>query len=259
MSCVAVSGKLRYDATRRERGSMAMIASRADRWEQATDQLLTLTALLFLVAYALPIIWYPAPSEIARLCSVLVWLTWAVFMIDLLVRVLLADDRLGYIKRKWFDLLVLALPLLRPLRLARLVTLLSALNRRAITSLRGKVVTYLLAGTILLGFCSALAVLDAERTAPGANIVTLGDAAWWTLTTLTTVGYGDRYPVTGTGRLLAGALMLGGIGIISTVTATFASWFAQQVAEQSNDGAADMAAEIRHLREEVARLRESKL
>lgn len=70
----------------------------------------------------------------------------------------------------------------------------------------------------------ALAVLDAEREAPSANITTFGDALWWASTTVTTVGYGDRFPVTGEGRLVAVALMVLGIGLVGAVTAAVASW-----------------------------------
>ena len=85
------------------------------------------------------------------------------------------------------------------------------------------------AASRLVGFVAALAVLDAERDAPNASITTLGDALWWTVTTITTVGYGDRYPATVEGRIVAGALMLGGIALLGVVTASIASWFVETV------------------------------
>ena len=72
-------------------------------------------------------------------------------------------------------------------------------------------------------------MLDNERGKPGANIETFGDAVWWAMTTVTTVGYGDRYPVTGMGRVIAGAVMVAGIALLGTVTATLASWLIDQV------------------------------
>lgn len=65
----------------------------------------------------------------------------------------------------------------------------------------------------------ALAVLNAERGARGANIVTFGDAVWWACTTVTTVGYGDRFPVTTEGRCVAVVVMVVGIGLVGTVVA----------------------------------------
>ena len=78
----------------------------------------------------------------------------------------------------------------------------------------------------------ALAVLDAERDAPGANITTAGDALWWAATTVTTVGYGDRYPVTTTGRFVAVALMVVGIAVVSALTAVIASWLIDNVQDK---------------------------
>jgi voltage-gated potassium channel len=76
----------------------------------------------------------------------------------------------------------------------------------------------------VVAYTSALATLDAERHAPGANITTFKDAIWWSLITMTTVGYGDHYPVSDEGRLIASGLLLGGIIIFSTVTAIVSAW-----------------------------------
>ena len=81
----------------------------------------------------------------------------------------------------------------------------------------------------LLSFVAALGVFEAERDAPDASITTMGDAVWWVLTTITTVGYGDRYPVTVEGRLVAVGLMVAGIAILGTVTAAIATWFLERV------------------------------
>lgn len=78
----------------------------------------------------------------------------------------------------------------------------------------------------------ALAVLDAERGAPEANITTLRDALWWASTTVTTVGYSDRFPVTGEGRLVPVVLMVLGIGHVGTVTAV-AAWLLGRVSDEA--------------------------
>ncbi len=75
----------------------------------------------------------------------------------------------------------------------------------------------------LLVTVGALAVLDAERDAKGANITSFGDALWWAVTTITTVGYGDTYPVTFEGRIIATTTMLLGIALIGVVTAGIAT------------------------------------
>ncbi|MET3721005.1 voltage-gated potassium channel Kch [Arthrobacter sp. UYEF21] len=85
------------------------------------------------------------------------------------------------------------------------MTLLSVLHRTVGETLRGRVVTYVAGSAALLAFVGALAVLDLEQSAPGAKILTLGDAVWWAITTLTTVGCGDMYPVTPVGQMVSAA------------------------------------------------------
>jgi len=138
------------------------------------------------------------------------------------------------------DVLIIALPLLRPLRLLRLASLLAVQNRHAASGLRGQVAVYVVGGSSLVAFCAALAVLDAERRNPDANISDFGDAMWWSVSTMTTVGYGDRYPTTGPGRLVAFALMVAGIALLGTVTATLASWVVDQVSREEEREVSDL-------------------
>ena len=103
-------------------------------------------AVIFLAAYAVPVLDPGLPSWLLDLCRWLSWITWAIFVVDLVVRLALADEGLRYLARHWYDLLVVVLPLLRPLRLLRLIPLLSVLNRRAQTGLRGRVAIYVAGG-----------------------------------------------------------------------------------------------------------------
>lgn len=128
-------------------------------------------------------------------------------------------------------------------------------------------VTYVAASAALLVFVGALAVLDVEQWAPDAKITTFGDALWWATATITTVGYGDMYPVTPIGRLVATALMMSGIAVLGVVTASIASWLVQRVEDTAESVAeaveepvrvevAELVAEIALLRREIAELRE---
>jgi voltage-gated potassium channel len=224
------------------------------QWERATGRLLTAAAIVFLAAYAIPIMWPHLPHAVLTGCSIASWATWMLFAVDLVVRFALAPDRLRYLVRHWFDVIVVALPLLRPLRLLRLVPLLRVLNQRATSGLRGRLAIYVGGGASLLAFCGALTVLDAERTNPEANITGFGDAAWWAIVTMTTVGYGDRYPTTGIGRLAAVALMLAGIAVLGVVTATLASWLVEQVKTSEQEQTEELRAQIADLRAKVEAL-----
>ena len=231
-----------------------MTAARA-RWERTAEWPLTAAALLFLAAYAWPILDPTLSGAWVNACRVVAWATWALFAVDYLARLALSADRVTFVRRHVVDLVVIALPLLRPLRLLRLLTLLSVLNRRAHSSLRGRVVVYVAGATVLVLFVASLAMLDAERAADGASIITFADSLWWAASTVTTVGYGDRFPVTGTGRLIAAGLMLGGIALLGVVTATLASWLVERVAEVEEASRAATRRDVEGLAAEVAALR----
>ena len=205
--------------------------TRLDRWERRAEWPLVGASLVFLVAYAWPILSPELPADVDETLRLAAWAAWAVFLADYVVRLALAPDRGRFVVHNIFDLLVVVLPLLRPLRLLRLLTLLHVLNRHAGTSLRGRVVIYVSGAAVMVMFLASLAILDAERGRSGANIESFGDALWWSATTVTTVGYGDRFPVTAQGRAIAAALMLSGIALIGMVTATLASWLVQRVQE----------------------------
>jgi voltage-gated potassium channel len=230
-------------------------SSRVARWEQRTEWPLTVTALLFLIAYAVPILDTRMSAGSQTACHVVVLIAWVVFGIDYLARLTLAQRRWSYWWRHLHDLAVLALPVLRPLRLLRVLMLLRALNRTGAASLRGRIAIYVSAGTVLLLFCASLTVLDAERGHAGANITAFPDALWWSATTITTVGYGDRFPVTAEGRSVAVGLMLGGIALLGVVTASIASWLVQRVSETEESAQAATRADIRALLAEVSELR----
>jgi voltage-gated potassium channel len=223
------------------------------RWEQATDWPLMVAAVIFLAGYAVPILAPALPAWLLDLCQWLIWITWGIFVVDIVVRLALADERLRYLVRHWYDVLVIALPLLRPLRLLRLIPLLSVLNRRAKIRLRGRVAIYVAGGASLLAFCAATAVLDAERSSPKANITDFGDAIWWVGSTMATVSYGDRYPVTAIGRLVGFGLMVGGIAVLGTVIATLASWLVESV-QAEKEFAEDLQATLRRLEARVDQL-----
>ncbi len=225
--------------------------TRAEVW-------LALTALVFLVAYSVPVISPQLDPRWQDVCAGVVWLSWGVFLVDFLVQWRAAGDRRGFVRHHWLDALALLLPVFQPLRLVRLITLLRVLNRlnkHATAALRGRVTTYVISATSLLVYLGALAVLTEERDGEGA-IQTLGDALWWATVTVTTVGYGDYFPVTAAGRLVAVALMVCGIALLGIVTASMATWLLERIRSVEHDAQAATRADLAELTGEVRRLQQ---
>jgi voltage-gated potassium channel len=219
-------------------------------WRKYSEWPLLLAALVFLVAYAVEVIGNVSGRR-ALLLDEIIWTTWGLFILDYVVNLVLAERRLRWFARNLHEVVILALPVLRPLRLLRLLTVLRQMQHFAGHALRGRVVVYVLGSAVLLTFVGALAVLDAEQNVAGSNIRNFGDALWWSTVTITTVGYGDHYPITLVGRLVAVALMIGGIAVLGVITAALAAWLVDQVGTRT-------AAETREieapLRREIAEM-----
>jgi voltage-gated potassium channel len=169
------------------------------------------------------------PPHLQHLAHAITWLAWGVFVGDYVIRLWLANHRRRDVVRHIADLLMIVSPVLRPLHLLRRVTLLRVMNRRAVVGLRGRVALYAAGSSLILAFCGALVVLDEARKSPHANVHDFADATWWAIRTMTTVGYGDGYPIPRVGRVAAGGLMVGGVALLGGVTATLASWLVQHL------------------------------
>jgi voltage-gated potassium channel len=213
---------------------------RVAAWEQRVDWWLTGLAVVFLVAYSWSVLDTSIGPAGKDVLETLLTGTWVLFGIDYLIRLALAERRLRFVGRHLLDLVILLLPMFRQLRALRLITVISVLNRQLRNDVRGRVVVYVVSTVTLVGFVSSLAVLEAERDAPDATITTFGDAVWWTLTTISTVGYGDRYPVTLEGRIVAASLMVAGIALLGVVTASIASWFVENLRRAAEQVAVDV-------------------
>jgi len=229
----------------------ARYGTAVERWEEVTEWPMAVLAVVFLAAYAAPVLAEPLGQPWRGLCRTFEYGAWALFGVEYLVRLRLARDRGAYALRHWWDPAIILLPVLRPLRLLRLILLLKTLNRRFTDTLRGQVLVYTLGAAGLLLFVGAIAELESERHAHSSNITTFGDSLWWAVTTVSTVGYGDHYPVTRDGKLVAVGLMIGGIALIGVVAASFATWLVDHVrqVDQSEQAATrrDMQAIMRRL------------
>ena len=182
----------------------------------------------------------------------------ALFLLDFLRNLYRAPKRAAYfLKGGWLDLLssiptVEAFRIGRLSRIARIVRLMRAMRSfRAIgliVSRKRQESALLAAGVVclLMTVFGSLAVLQFEQV-DESNIRTAGDAVWWAFATVTTVGYGDHYPVTLEGRLVAAMLMAAGVGLFGTMSGLVASWFlhSDDPSEDAVDGLRDEMASLR--------------
>ncbi|HXO47907.1 MAG TPA: ion channel [Mycobacterium sp.] len=227
--------------------------TKLQRWERHAEWPLAVAAVLFLVLFSRQVLAQPQGRE-GHIVWAVDWAIWGLFVVDYVVRLCLADNRWHWFLRHLLDFAIVTLPLLRPLRLLRLLVLIEVLQKAIGDAFRGRIVVYTVSGVVLLIYTSSLAVFDKERYLHGATINSFGKALWWSITTVTTVGYGDVYPVTNTGRVIAVLLMIGGISLVGVVTAALASWIIERVTEEGSLMQAATVAHIEELRNEIRAL-----
>ena len=228
-------------------------AERLEQWESRSEWVLAAVAVAFLVVYSIQVLSSPVRAVNSLLNSVMT-LLYLAFVVEYVVRLVLAPQRRRWFFRHLFDLAIVALPVLRPLRLLRLLVLIKVMQRAGGDAIRGRVAVYAASSAVLFVYVASLAMLQAERSAPDSTITSFGDAIWWAVTTVNTVGYGDTYPVTVTGRVIAGLLMIGGISLIGVITATVASWIVERVSEGDSANRAATAAQMEELRDQIHQL-----
>ncbi|NDU97491.1 potassium channel family protein [Spirosoma terrae] len=186
------------------------------------------------------------------------------FLFDFFLRFYLAPNKLKFLQWGWIDLLA-SIPALNWFRLGQVVRVVRILRMvRAFRSMR-EFLTYIfrdrangtllvvLLSSILLMIFGAVAILYVERV-PGANIQTPSDALWWAFVTITTVGYGDRFPVTTLGRFIAAVLMIAGVGLFGTFTGYVANFFVEEEQEKEQGDIKELVNEIKLLRQKVESL-----
>jgi voltage-gated potassium channel len=192
---------------------------RYDRWVARTGPWLDRLALVFLVTFLIQWLYLNPPQWLANLLLGIQFLVWAAFAFDYVKRLTLVDDKSDFIRQHKADLLMVLVPMLRMLRVALL------LRKSLRTISTERIASSLFTIVALVVLTAAVLQWNIERQTPGANIQTFGESLWWAVVTTTTVGYGDFYPTNTTGRIVGGALMIVGIGLIGTVSATIANWF----------------------------------
>ena len=192
------------------------------RWVERAQGPLDVLAVIFLIDVILLWSFPGGPPAFQKVLNVIAWIVWACFAVDYVVRLLLSVGKARFVRTHKLDLLMVLLPMLRLLRIFLLL-------RRSLASvstekIAGSIVSLVVAAV----FVSAFFMWRVEYNAPGATITTFRYALWWAIVTTTTVGYGDYTPVTLAGRVIATAVMIVGVGLIGTISATVAAWFVRR-------------------------------
>lgn len=192
------------------------------------------------------------PPEIRRIFEVSDTVICFVFIGDFFVNLARTERKWKFLKWGWIDL-VSSIPMLESFRVGRMVRIIRILRiLRAFRSTK-VLLTYLLAQrgrsvfacaaaiSVTLVVFSSIAILNVED-AKDSNIKSAEDALWWAFATITTVGYGDKYPVTTEGRIIGVLLMTAGVGLFGTFTALVAAWFMSPQPAASQNAEAKIAA-----------------
>ena len=201
-----------------------------DNIERVTKYPLALLGLAWLVI-AIVVLTKDLNGSASTVLVGTLFVLWAIVLVEYAVRLVVTPDRLGYLKRRWVEPATVVVPPLQGWHLVgmeKMSLLVYEAELRVETILKHHSLFRVLiaaAGTLFLG---AWLVLLFEEKAKGSNIHSYPDALWWAIVTVTTVGYGDRYPVSAGGRAVAVVLMLVGIGLIGVLTATVASVFVKE-------------------------------
>ena len=217
------------------------------RVEQRLEIPMVILSLLFIPVIVGPLVADLSPRSDDQLLLTGVVL-WAAFALEFLWLLYLSPSRGGFVRTHKLELLIVLLPVLRPLQVLRLAPAASGVRRvlHTVGRVTGRpgLRSYLLctAGAMFVGAWFALIF---ERGQDGATIENYGDAIWWSFVTCTTVGYGDHYPVTGSGQVVAVFLMLIGIGGLSLLTASVAALFVDD--DEADHRVAELTAHLERI------------
>ncbi|HEX2040415.1 MAG TPA: potassium channel family protein [Acidimicrobiales bacterium] len=223
-----------------------------ERFERAVELPLLVLAVVMVPLLVLPVAVDLSPGAEQAVVAA-DWFVWAAFAFEYIVRLALTERRWRFVRREWPDLLIVVLPFLRPLRLVRSARALRALRLLRLVAALGEVsqearrllvrhrLHYTLLVTLVVVVGAAALVLAVEDGSAGA-IDGIDDALWWAITTVTTVGYGDTFPVTAAGRAIGAFLMVAGIALFGVLTANLAAFLLERApaeAEADVEAAAD--------------------
>ena len=237
---------------------LVIAQKRLDKYETKTTLLMVLLALIYIALYAIEVLSNALAPSVMSAVTVVGNIIWVTFAIDLGIRIYISPKRINYIVKHPIDVIAVVLPAFRALRVLRVFTAGQWLMTDGKRLSYGRTGLSLGLAVLFIVGLGGLAVLDAEKNAPGASIVSIGDGIWFAFSTITTVGYGDFYPITLQGKFVAVGLMVLGVSLIGVVSATLSNTFLSAVREEVEKESDVLLMEIRLLRAEVAELRKGR-
>ena len=196
---------------------------------------LTFLAILFLVVFSIPAFVVDLSDSAQSSIELVQWICWFAFAFDLFFGLLTSKSKKEYLLKHPLELMSVLLPFLRPLRLMRVISFGGLALQKIAMGKQFAITLKVALTTIFVSYIAAVQITISERDVEGSNIKTFADGLWWAVTTVTTVGYGDRFPTTTEGRILAVMLMLVGISLVGVITASVASWFVRLSQEESKN------------------------
>jgi voltage-gated potassium channel len=195
------------------------------------NETLTFLALVFLITFSYPAFEPNISSTTQSNLDLLQWIIWGAFALDLLIGLVTATNRKQFIIKHPLDIAAVLLPFLRPLRLLRVISFGGLALQKVAIGRQFAITVKVFIASIFIAYISAVQITISERAIEGSNIKNFGDGLWWAITTVTTVGYGDRYPTSAEGKFLAVGLMVVGISLMGVITASVAAWFVKMGAK----------------------------
>ena len=198
------------------------------------NETLTFLALVFLITFSYPAFEPNISSATQSNLDLLQWIIWGAFALDLLIGLVTATNRKQFIIKHPLDIAAVLLPFLRPLRLLRVISFGGLALQKVAIGRQFAITVKVFIASIFIAYISAVQITISERAIEGSNIKNFGDGLWWAITTVTTVGYGDRYPTSAEGKFLAVGLMVVGISLMGVITASVAAWFVKMGDKNEN-------------------------
>jgi voltage-gated potassium channel len=189
------------------------------------SEILTFLAVAFLFAFSYPAFNETISDSTNQFLSLVQWVCWLAFALDLIYGIYKAESKKQFLKSHPLELASVLLPFLRPLRLMRVISFGSLALQKVAIGRQFAITVKVAVSAVFISYIAAIQITISERSVEGSNIKTFSDGLWWAVTTVTTVGYGDRYPTTTEGRILAVLLMITGISLVGVITASVAAWF----------------------------------